>query len=335
MVLNAAGNAIEKKVLCSGEILFDFLSTTSGMGLGKSLTFEKRPGGSPFNIAVGLSRLGQKTGFLVKLGTDEFGRELKNLILSENIDPYFIVEGKGQNTTLAMVAIDASGKPEFRFYRDHAADVSLTWEELPQINPKDIALYHFGSVSLGEPPASETYSRLFQKMRQDGVLTVLDPNIRPLYLKDKPDFKKNLMQWIADVDVLKLSDDDLSWISGCTDVEEGLARLPLNPCGLTVVTEGAKGARALWRGKVMHVKGFRVPVEETTGCGDAFMSGLMFQLVPFSDELGVLDGESLKKALEFANACAAIVATRRGAANSMPYLDEVKTFIKTKQPERI
>ena len=317
-----------KSVLCSGEILYDFLSTTPGMGLGKSETFEKRPGGSPFNIAVGLARLGQKTGFLVKLGTDEFGCELKELLLQEGLDPHYLLEGRGQNTTLAMVALDMSGKPEFRFYRDNAADTSLTWEELPVIDPEQVALYHFGSVSLVEAPASETYIRLFKTMKQEGVLTVLDPNIRPLYLKDKEDLKPRLLECISEVDVLKLSDDDLSWITGKNDIRQGLEALPINPRGLVVVTAGADGAYGLWRGAEIHANGFKVNVIETTGCGDAFLAGLIFCLVPFAKTLALLDALTLKEAMIFANACAAIVATRRGAANSMPRLAEVQDFLK-------
>ncbi|MDR1977317.1 MAG: carbohydrate kinase [Synergistaceae bacterium] len=316
-------------MLCSGEILYDFLSTTPGTGLAKSETFEKRPGGSPFNIAVGLARLGQRTGFLVKLGTDEFGLELKDLLLNEGLEPRYLIEGKGQNTTLAMAAIDTAGKAEFRFYRDRAADVSLTWDEVPPIDPREVTFYHFGSVSLGEPPASETYIRLFKTLKEQGVVTVLDPNIRPLYLKDKPDFKPRLLEWISEVDILKSSDDDLTWITGEDDVERGIRKLTYNKNGLVVVTEGAKGARALWRGQAVSVPGFEVRVAETTGCGDAFMAGMMYRLASFAEHpLDKLDMPGLNEILRFANACAAIVATRRGAANSMPTLQEVETFLR-------
>ena len=297
------------------------------MGLGKSESFEKRPGGSPFNIAVGLARLGQKTGFLVKIGTDEFGRELKELLLQEGLDPHYLLEGAGQNTTLAMVALDLSGKPEFRFYRDNAADISLTWGELPSIEPAQLALYHFGSVSLVEPPASETYIRLFKRMKQEGVLTVLDPNIRPLCLKGNVHFKPRLLECISEVDVLKLSDDDLNWITGKSGLQEGVKALPLNPKGLVVVTAGASGAYGFWRGEEIHVDGFDVNVTDTTGCGDAFLAGLMHGLVPFAQSLMLLDALALKEAMTFANACAAIVAARRGAANSMPRLSEVMKFL--------
>jgi fructokinase len=331
---------ILKTVLCSGEILYDFLSMTPGVGLAKSETFQKRPGGSPFNIAVGLAHLGQKTGFLVKLGTDEFGLELKNLLLAEGLDARYLVEGQGQNTTLAIAAIDKAGKPEFRFYRDNAADISLTWDELPQelrdpAQLSHVVMYHFGSVSLGEPPASETYIRLFEAMKKQNVLTVLDPNIRPLYLKDKTDFRDCLLKWIAQVDVLKMSDDDLTWITREKTVEAGLEKLPCNKNGLVIVTEGAGGAFALWHGQKTTAPAFKVQVAETTGCGDAFMAGVMYKLVPFAeDRLKRLDLPKLQNILRFANACAALVATRYGAANSMPSLHEVEELLNASPMDR-
>ena len=166
-------------------------------------------------------------------------------------------------------------------------------------------------------------------MKRHGVVTVLDPNIRPLYLKDKPDFKPRLLKWISEADILKASDDDLAWITGETDVGQALQKLPYNKNGLVVITEGAKGARALWREEVA-VAGFKVEVAETTGCGDAFMAGMMHGLTPFADDLAQLDIPALREILRFANACAAIVATRRGAANSMPRLEEVEAFLRSR-----
>lgn len=318
----------ERYVLCSGEILYDFISATPGVGLARSESFVKRPGGAPFNVAVGLARLGQRTAFLTKLGTDPFGRELRSLLLAEGLDPRFSIEGAGQNTTLAMAAVDAAGKPEFRFYRDNAADVSLMWDEVPEVDFENTALFHFGSVALGEPPASETYIRLFREMKRHGVATVLDPNVRPLYLEGRPEFRPRLMEWMADVDVLKMSDDDLAWISGCPGVDEGLAALPLNPEGLVIVTEGPRGARALWRGRTVQVPGFAVEVAETTGCGDSFLAGVLFQLAPLAPNFEAnLNDAVLAETMRFASACAALVASRVGAANAMPRLGEVEAFL--------
>lgn len=317
-----------KTILCAGEVLYDFISTSAGAGLAGSTLFEKRPGGSPFNITVGIARLGMPVSFLVKIGTDEFGKALNGLILAEKVDPRFIVRGSGMNTTLAMAALDKSGKPEFHFYRDNAAEISLTEDELPHISPSEICLYQFGSISLADEPASTTYLKVFSDMKEAGVITSFDPNIRPLYVDDKPHYKELVLSLLPKVDILKLSDDDLSWLSGKETIEEGLASLPLNASGIVVVTEGASGARALFNGNSIHVGGFSVTVAETTGCGDSFMAGFIFNLLTHTEgDLSRLNHNMLKECLRFANACAAIVATRFGAANSMPQLHEVTEFL--------
>ena len=318
-----------KRIICAGEILYDFISTTKGTGLAKAVEFAKKPGGSPFNIAIGLSRLGMKVAFLVKIGDDEFGGALKELLASEGVDMSCVVEGAGHNTTLAMAAVDARGKPEFRFYRENAADISLTVDELPPITPRETSAFSFGSLALADNPVGDAILSVFEKMRANGVLTVLDPNVRPLYVNDRPIYKKRLKYLIPLVDVLKLSDDDLAWLTGTRIIEEGVSRLGCNHAGLVIVTEGPKGARAIWRGETIRVPCPDVEVAETTGCGDSFIAGVISKLAPLErNGVAEMTPVFLKNTLAWANACASIVATRYGAANSMPYAPEVEEFMR-------
>ncbi|MCL1940882.1 MAG: carbohydrate kinase, partial [Synergistaceae bacterium] len=215
-----------KSILCAGEALCDFISTSVGAGLAGSTLFEKRAGGSPFNTAVGIARLGLPVALLAKVGTDEFGTALHNLMLAENLDPRFIVVGEGNNTTLAMAGLSKTGEPEFRFYRDNAADVSLTMQEVPAISPEEISLFHFGSISLVEEPAASTYVKIFRLLKKEGVLTSLDPNIRPLYANGKESYLKLIRSLLNKVDILKMSRDDLKWLTGKDTVEDGIPELP-------------------------------------------------------------------------------------------------------------
>ena len=130
-----------KPVLCGGEILLDFLSKDVGKGLTDSMLFEKRPGGSIFNVAVGLRRLEVPASLLTKLGGDEFSQGLMSVITEEKINTECLIRDPGLKTTLAFVALNKEGKPEFRFYRDHAADTRVTASEVEHINPQDYALY--------------------------------------------------------------------------------------------------------------------------------------------------------------------------------------------------
>jgi fructokinase len=138
---------------------------------------------------------------------------------------------------------------------------------------------------------------------------------------------------VKTVDVLKLSDDDLLWLTGPTrdrtdPVAGALRKLDYNQYGLVIVTEGPRGVRALWRGETVRVPGFKVKVAETTGCGDAFMAGVISKLAPLCKEgLACITPDFLSETLTWANACAAIVATRYGAAISMPTTREVNEFL--------
>ena len=318
-----------KRVICAGEILCDFISTVRGTGLAGASQFVKKPGGSPFNIAIGLARLGMDVSFLVKIGADEFGTALADFLSSEGVDMSCVVNGAGHNTTLAMAAINELGKPEFRFYRENSADISLTVDELPPITPRETSAFSCGSLALSDNPVGDAILCVFEKMRASGVMTVLDPNVRPLYVEDRPIYRKRIKYLIPLVDVLKLSDDDLAWLTGTRDIEAGLSKLGCNPAGLVIVTEGGRGARAVWRGETVSVPCPDVEIAETTGCGDSFIAGVISKLAPLG-RLGLADmsPKFLKNTIAWANACASIVATRYGAANSMPRPAEVDEFMR-------
>ena len=277
---------------------------------------------------VGASRLGLPVGFLVKLGTDEFGVALRQFLVDEGIDPSYTLVGEGMNTTLAMAAIDAEGKPEFRFYRENPAEQSLRYDELPPLRADEISLFAAGSFILADDPAGATYAAAFETLREAGVTTLLDPNVRPLYVDARPVYRERLARLMPQADVLKLSDDDLAWLTGTRDVEAGLATLPRNPGGLLILAEGPHGARAIWRGETIRAEAFAVEVAETTGCGDTFMAGTIAKLVSLGENpMGKIDPAFIAGLLYYAGACAAIVATRRGAAESMPRADEVEAFL--------
>ena len=317
-----------KRIICTGEILYDFISVAKGTGLAGASQFLKKPGGSPFNYAVGLARLGINVAFLVKIGDDEFGSGLKEFLMSEKVDMSYVVSGAGHNTTLAMAAVNEHGKPEFQFYRENSADVSLAVEELPPISPQETSVFAFGSIALADSPVGDTIIHVFEKMRANGILTVLDPNVRPLYIETRPVYKKRMKYLIPLVDVLKLSDDDLAHLTESGSVEEGLAKLEKNPAGLVIVTEGPRGVRARWRGETVHVPCPEVEVAETTGCGDSFIAGVLSKLAPLGRSgFADMSIKFLKNTLEFANACASIVAMRYGAANAMPRPPEVDEFM--------
>lgn len=324
-----------KPVLCGGEILLDFISKETGKGLDHSVLFEKRPGGSIFNVVVGLRRLGVSVSFLTKIGGDEFAQGLMDIIRREKINTECLKRDINLKTTLAFVAVNKEGKPEFRFYRENAADTMLTVSEVKEINPKNYSMYHFGSISLLEKPASDAYLELLNMFYKEKVITSFDPNIRPSLIKDKKDFLNMFFKISKMVDILKMSDDDLKYITGLTDAKEGLRKI-LNKINssLILVTLGKNGVLSYYKGQFMHIPTFnKIRIKETTGCGDAFMAAVIYRLLK-RDNFPVFSRSKLTDILTFANGVATIVGTRYGASNSMPGLQEAEEFISLYHKER-
>lgn len=322
-----------KPVLCGGEILLDFISKEVGKGLDHSVLFEKRPGGSIFNVVVGLRRLGVSVSLLTKIGGDEFAQGLMDIIRREKINSECLKRDINLKTTLAFVAVNKEGKPEFRFYRDNAADTMLTIPEVRDIDPKNYSIYHFGSISLLEKPASDAYLKLLNMFYKEKVITSFDPNIRPSLIKDKKDFLNMFFKISKMVDILKMSDDDLKYITGLTDAKEGLRKI-LNKINssLILVTLGKNGVISYYKGQFMHIPTFnKIRIKETTGCGDAFMAAVIYRLLK-RDNFPVFSRSKLTDILTFANGVATIVGTRYGASNSMPRLQEAEEFISLSLP---
>ena len=323
-----------KPVLCGGEILLDFISKETGKGLDHSVLFEKRPGGSIFNVVVGLRRLGVSVSFLTKVGGDEFGHGLMDIVRKEKINTECLKRDTDLKTTLVFVAVNKEGKPKFRFYRENAADTMLTVSEVRDINPRDYSMYHFGSISLLEKPASDAYLEVLNMFCREKVITSFDPNIRPSLIKDKKKFLNMFFRISEIVDILKMSDDDLGYITGLTDVKKGLRKIPSKANSLIMVTLGKNGVLSYYKGQFTHVPTFdQVRVKETTGCGDAFMAAIIYRLLN-CDSFPVLSTSKLTDILTFANGVATIVGTRYGASNSMPRLQEAEEFISLYHEER-
>jgi fructokinase len=324
-----------KPVLCGGEILLDFLSKDVGKGLADSMLFEKRPGGSIFNVAVGLRRLGVSTSLLTKLGGDEFSQGLMSVIMEEKINTECLRRDPNLKTTLAFVALNEEGKPEFRFYREKAADTRLTVSEIKHVNPKDYSMYHFGSIALLEKPASDAYLELLNMFHGEKILTSFDPNIRPSLIHDRKSFLDMFYRISEMVDILKMSDDDLEYVTDLADAREGLRKIPDRTNALTLVTLGKNGAIVSCRGQSRHVPTFnRVKVKDTTGCGDAFMAAIISGLLN-SGDFAALSMSRLTDIVTFANATATIVGTRYGASNAMPRLREVDKFLSVHQNDNV
>ncbi|MCD6463539.1 MAG: carbohydrate kinase [Thermotogae bacterium] len=318
-----------KSVLCAGEVLWDFQSRSCYEGLGKSSIFVKNPGGSPANVAVGLSKLGAEVTFLGKVGKDTFGVALVETLQRFGVDTSRMILANNMKTTLAFVAINEEGKPEYEFYRENAADTYLTIEEVKNLQVQDYSLFHTGSLALTRDPTASTLMKLYTRFHDEHILTSLDPNIRQGSWDDENRYITRLKTLCRMVDILKLNEADLYYITGEKEFEVALEKLAdMRKEKITFITLGEKGSLVMKNHQIKQIEGFKVRVVDTTGCGDAYMAAVLARLHGRSIlELRELRIDELEEIALFASAAASIAATRLGAMGTMPTLREIEEFL--------
>ncbi|KAL0913414.1 hypothetical protein M5K25_016875 [Dendrobium thyrsiflorum] len=315
-------------IICFGEMLIDFVPTVSGVSLAEAPAFKKAAGGAPANVAVGIARLGGSSAFIGKVGHDEFGHMLSNILKINNVDNSGVRFDTGARTALAFVTLRADGEREFMFYRNPSADMLLKESELDLHLIKKGSIFHYGSISLIEEPCRSTHLAALKFAKKEGLILSYDPNLR-LPLWPSADAAREGIKSIWEyADVIKVSEDEISFLTGGEDPysDEVVYNKLFHPnLKLLVVTEGEKGCRYYTKKFHGRVAGFRVNAVDTTGAGDSFVSGLLIHLASNQDLYK--DEKKLKEALVFANACGALTVTERGAIPSLPTKETVIDFI--------
>lgn len=306
-----------------GELLIDFAER--GISEQGNQILEVCPGGAPCNMLSMASKLGKKTAFIGKIGTGIHGTMLRATIKEVGIDDRGLVGDPDVHTTLAFVHTLEGGEREFSFHRDPGADMMLRADELDEELIRSSKVFHFGTLSMTDEPVISATKRALEVAKEAGCIISFDPNLRELLWSDIEDAKKAMEYGFAYCDILKIADNEIQFVTGREDYDEGINYL-LEKYNIPLVflTLGKDGSRAYYKGGRIEVKGYTVDTIETTGAGDTFCGSTVSKVL----EKGIdnLDEESLKEILDFANAAAAIVTTRRGAIRSMPYADEVEAL---------
>ncbi len=307
-------------VVALGELLIDFAS--AGKSEQGNQLFEACPGGAPCNVLAMLNKLGKKTAFIGKVGNDQFGKLLKDTIDDIGIDSTGLLLDKEVNTTLAFVHTFPNGDRDFSFYRNPGADMMLTEDEVNYDMIRDTKVFHLGTLSMTDEPVRTATKKCLEVAKEAGCIISFDPNLRPPLWKSLDTAKEMMEYGFGYCDILKISDNEIQFVSGKEDYDEGIQYLvDKYNIPLIFLTMGKDGSRAYYKGKRVEQAGFSVKTIETTGAGDTFggcaISGVLDR------DLANLTEEDLKDILKFANAAAAIVTTRKGAIRSMPEREEV------------
>ena len=303
-----------------GEILIDL--TQSGRTEQGIPKFDANHGGAPANLAVAAARLGARTAFIGRVGNDSFGDYLKRCLAENGVDVRGMSVDEKARTTLAVVALDERGERTFSFYRDPSADVNLSMEHVPMELLGGTKVLHFGSVSLTAEPARTATLEAAKTAKASGAYVSYDPNYRASLWPDEETAVRNMTEPLSMVDILKVSDEELPLLTGCTDPEKGSARLAEKGVRLVLVTLGAHGAFYRFDGHTGHVPGVPCQVGDTNGSGDTFFGAALSQLMKL-DSLDQLTVPELRRILAFANKAASITTSRHGAIPAMPTLAEV------------
>ena len=231
------------KAVCLGELLIDFVPTVTGTGLADAPAFAKAAGGAPGNAAVGLQRLGIETGFIGKLGDDAFGHFLVDTLKSADVDTSGIVLTKEALTGLAFVSLRADGEREFSFYRSPSADMLLSPADLDQDMLKSTDLFHYGTLCMIDDDPRAATLEAIKIARENGAIISCDPNLRlPLWPSEEK-AQEILRLAISQADIVKMSDEEILFVSGKDDLEDGIKDLWCDGWRALVVTYGPKGSR--------------------------------------------------------------------------------------------
>jgi len=308
-----------------GELLIDF--TQNGISSQGNLLFEANPGGAPCNVLAMLQNLGKKTAFIGKVGNDQFGKLLKKSLASVGISTEALLMDNKVHTTLAFVHTAEDGDRNFSFYRNPGADMMLTEDEIPEKLLQNTRIFHFGTLSMTSEGVRKATRKAIEIAAKHGALLSFDPNLRKPLWDTFENAKEQIIYGLTKCNILKISDEELEFVTGKKDYDEGVAALrEISDIDLIIVTMGKYGSRAYYKQFIAEEKAFVMPnTIETTGAGDTFAANVINYVL--EHDLYNLTEQNLHEMLRYANAAAAIITTRHGALKVMPTKQEIEKYI--------
>ena len=316
-------------VTALGELLIDF--TQNGVSEQGNNLFEANPGGAPCNVLAMLNKAGQKTAFIGKVGNDMFGKLLKARTMEQGIDMSGLEMDDVVHTTLAFVEKLPNGDRDFSFYRNPGADIMLTKEEVEKHRDliESAKIFHLGTLSMTDEIVEQATIRALEIAKEAGCLISFDPNLRPPLWSSEEKAKEKIKYGLSRCDILKISDNEITFMTGEEDLEKGIHMI-IDEYKIPVVfaTFGPDGSKAYVGGTEVYEAGFLNPATiETTGAGDTFCASALLHVLKYGID-GLKSEEHLHELLTFANAAASLVTTKKGALCVMPTVDEVQAYIK-------
>ena len=304
-------------IITLGEALIDFIPLDSD-----NVTYQKSPGGAPANVAVALAKLGVKSSFLGKVGEDVLGSFLKETLESHGVDTTHMLMTSQARTGVVFVTLDITGERHFSFYIDPSADRFLTMEDIDSTLFSTNNILHFGSISMISEPSKTATVEAVKLAKKNNLMVSYDPNLRLGLWPSKEQARETILSMMSEADVVKISDEELVFLTGETELEKGLKKLAKYQIPALLVTYGGAGSYVHVGNQTIHVPAMKIQTVDTTGAGDAFVSGILYHL----NEVESLDHvtiERWKEIITFASVSGALAASTHGAMTALPNLADV------------
>lgn len=296
-------------ILSCGEALIDMLPRKSEQG---EDAFAPYAGGAVFNTAIALGRLGAPSAFFSGIASDFLGEVLLTSLRASQVDTG-LCHIADLPSTVAYVKL-VEGQATYAFYDENTAGRMLTAADLPQTVTAD-ALF-FGGISLVAEPCGSTYEALMMREAPNRV-TMIDPNIRPSFIKDEAAYRARMDRMLATADIVKLSDEDLAWLVGGDDIATMARSILEKGAKLVCITEGATGSHGFTATQTVFLPANKVTVADTVGAGDTFNAGVLAALHSAGKltktDVASLDADTITAALTLGNKAAAVTVSRAGA----------------------
>lgn len=282
----------------------------------------KCPGGAPANVAVAIARLGGQSAFFGRVGNDPLGRFMNQTLSQEQVDSRYLILDNDQRTSTVVVDLDDSGERSFTFMVKPSADQFLQISDIPNFKQGD--WLHVCSIALANEPSRSSTFEAIERVKKAGGSFSFDPNLRPEVWQKPQEMVATVMRAVANADVVKFSEEELTLLTQTDSIEQGLNAIKALEIPLVIITQGAKGALVVTKESQTLVSGKVVKPVDTTGAGDAFVGGLLYQLSQTPDWQ---KAENIALAVECAHGCGALATTQKGAMTALPNQQALKAFL--------
>lgn len=314
-----------KKILSIGELLIDFIPKQKGLSLDEVTEFERVAGGAPANVVTAVARLGIKAGMISQVGIDAFGTHILNVLKQNGVDTSYIFRTEKANTGLAFVSLDSTGNREFSFYRNPSADLFLNEEQITEEMFENTSVLHFCSVDIVEMPVKYAHKKAIEFAKKAGAMISFDPNVRLPLWSSAEECQKAIREFLPFADIIKLSDDEIEFVTGLKNEQDAAKMLLENGCKLVLITRGSEGSAVYTKNSFAQAESLKVKVVDTTGAGDSFIGSFLYQLTRDNcnaDNISDLSAETLESYLKFSAKYASLTVGKKGAV--MATLEEMQ-----------